>query len=179
MSLFALLGLVACNYREVTYLEGDAAELCIAPAGFEVDADSWDGVMPKDEVVYDALKGVKVMVVFHHALSECDEFLDPTCRVSFDGNDIFVESSGTIRFHKDRRDCDTRIVPAIASCDTPPLEEGSYAFHHGAASVNLLVPSTNTVECQPVDEGNGCSTAPIGGLAVALGALAWLRRRKA
>lgn len=178
MSTFSLLGLLACNYREVTYLEGDASELCIAPAGYVIDEAQWEGVMPNDEVTYEGLNGVTVMVLFHHALSECDEFIDPTCRVSFDGNEVLVESTAAIRFHKDRRDCDGRIVPAIASCETPPLEEGSYTFHHGDASISLLVPSTNTVACKPVDEGNGCSTAPAGGLAVALGALALRRRRQ-
>lgn len=158
--------LLGCPYRSELYDEFSAAEICVADAAFEDGLDPWVGVTPTPPVDFEVNDEATVYVFFHHALSECDEVFQKTCRIAFDGNDAFIESTAEVRFHKDRTDCDGPITPAYASCETPPLDEGSWTFHYDELKFQVEVPGTLSIPCEPVDEP-GCSHT--GGSGMGLG----------
>jgi uncharacterized protein (TIGR03382 family) len=171
--------LVGCPYRSEYYDEAAAWEVCIAGEDFEEMLDPFAGTEIFETYTFDSSDAAAVFIVFHPAIdSECDELVEPTCRLAFDGRDVFVESTGEIRFHKDRTDCTEPPEAAVASCTTPPLDDGRWTFHYADLTWQFDVPGTLNTPCQ-LNETSSCASVPLppwGPLALA--SALFLRRRR-
>ncbi len=171
--------LLACGYRTVAYGDGSASEVCVVGDTFDTQFEDWTGTLPTPEVEFSSFGGARVLVFFHHAISECDEVAASDCRIAFDGNDAFIEASATINFHKDRTDCDGTIRPAFATCDSPSLDDGEWTFHYDDLTIPITVPGSPSFPCVTPTLATCATTSGTAAWPSMLVPFAlWLRRRR-
>lgn len=83
--------------------------------------------------------------------SSCDEVVESSCTATLDGDTIVVEASATVR-SSSRGPCTLDCRPAVASCQTPPLAEGTYTIVYGEDQVPLTVPLGDQSTCTAEEE---------------------------
>jgi hypothetical protein len=91
---------------------------------------------------FDAGQRVFFTVTYDECLSACIRNEVATCTVAREGSTLVVESDFAFDEPDGKQACIAVCYALDATCETDPLEAGSYRVDHGDDSYTFVVPST-------------------------------------